>query len=63
MNAMTREFDAAFSAPRGAERKPSAPEICTHALFAQGQRDLLIHHAGSVYRLTITRQNKLILTK
>lgn len=31
-------------------------------LFAVG-KEVLIHHAGEVYRLRVTRQNKLILTK
>jgi hemin uptake protein HemP len=29
----------------------------------QGQREILIRHMGSVYRLQATRQGKLILTK
>jgi len=28
-----------------------------------GQQEILIEHAGHAYRLRITRQNKLILTK
>ncbi len=34
----------------------------SQALFA-GHREVLIEHAGHVYRLRITRQDKLILTK
>jgi hemin uptake protein HemP len=31
--------------------------------LSAGQRTLLIEHAGQVYRLSLTGQNKLILTK
>jgi len=34
----------------------------SHALF-DGRQELFIEHASQVYRLRITRQNKLILTK
>ncbi len=34
----------------------------SHELFCNG-REILIEHAGHAYRLQITRQNKLILTK
>jgi len=34
----------------------------SQALF-NGQQEILIEHAGHVYRLRITRQDKLILTK
>ena len=34
----------------------------SQALFG-GQQEILIEHAGHAYRLRITRQNKLILTK
>jgi len=36
--------------------------VDSHALL-NGQREVLIHHQGSVYRLQATRQGKLILTK
>ena len=36
--------------------------ICSKTLFA-GARELLIDHAGSQYRLRLTNQDKLILTK
>ncbi|MEJ2611926.1 MAG: hemin uptake protein HemP [Candidatus Thiodiazotropha sp.] len=46
-----------------ASRPPSAQiHFDTHELF-QGRQELLIQHAGQLYRLRITRQNKLILTK
>ena len=34
----------------------------SQALF-NGQQEILIEHAGHIYRLRITRQDKLILTK
>jgi len=41
---------------------PSARTYAFNQLSA-GQRTLLIEHAGQVYRLSLTGQNKLILTK
>jgi len=42
-----------------------SPSARTHAFteLSAGQRTLLIEHAGQVYRLSLTGQNKLILTK
>lgn len=42
-------------------RAPS-PALSSQALF-QGTLEVLIRHDGQDYRLRITRQNKLILTK
>lgn len=39
-----------------------AIRIDSRELF-QGQREICIEHAGQAYRLRITRQDKLILTK
>ena len=36
--------------------------LTTEALFA-GQEEIILLHNGAPYRLRITRQNKLILTK
>lgn len=36
--------------------------VSSHTLF-QGEREIGIEHAGSLYRLKITRQGKLILNK
>ena len=36
--------------------------LCTDELF-RGTQQLLIEHAGALYRLRITQNNKLILTK
>lgn len=38
------------------------PVITSEALFA-GSRELVIKHAGDEYRLRLTNQGKLILTK
>lgn len=47
-------------APERAERTP--PRFDSRALL-DGQREILIEHAGEVYRLRHTRNDKLILTK
>lgn len=43
-------------------RHPPGVIIDTGVLF-QGGREVVIQHDGQIYRLRITRQNKLILTK
>ncbi|MBK6998871.1 MAG: hemin uptake protein HemP [Rhodoferax sp.] len=49
--------------PMPAEPPASAPrKLNTTELFA-GQREVVIVHHGEEYRLRITRQEKLILTK
>lgn len=44
--------------------KPSPPPLIhdSSQLFGAG-REVIIRHAGEFYRLRVTRQNKLILTK
>lgn len=42
---------------------PAQPPRVDTRVLLQGARELLIEHAGECYRLRITRQNKLILTK
>ena len=42
---------------------PAPVPISTEALFAPGQREVLIVHGGEQYRLRQTRNGKLILTK
>jgi hemin uptake protein HemP len=37
-------------------------EYDTKTLF-MGEREIVIHHAGSAYRMKITKQGKLILNK
>jgi hemin uptake protein HemP len=52
--------DAATARPGGSHA--AAATVPSHVLFA-GQRRLLIEHAGEIYTLQITKQNKLLLTK
>lgn len=50
--------------PSPAAPPASAPRtISSEALFAPGQREVLILHGGEQYRLRQTRNGKLILTK
>jgi hemin uptake protein HemP len=51
------------SLPRDLEvRQLSMPCLRSEELFGQ-QREIMIQHAGSLYRLRLTHSNKLILTK
>jgi hemin uptake protein HemP len=43
--------------------RPRAEKIVAAAELFEGRREILIRHAGSLYRLRITQTNKLILTK
>lgn len=49
--------------PPGARVPTSAPARIEAAQLFGGQRELVILHRGEEYRLRITRQDKLILTK
>ncbi len=40
-----------------------APIISSGVLFDQDRREVLIEHRGAFYRLRLTKQGKLILTK
>lgn len=55
-NALTA---AKASSPSNTQEKEC---FSSQALFA-GQQEIVIEHAGQSYRLRITRQDKLILTK
>jgi len=46
-----------------ASRPDMAPQILPSTALMQGQRSVAIEHNGAIYRLQITRQGKLILTK
>ncbi len=48
--------------PKPSARTDTTPCFHSHELFC-GRREVCIEHAGQMYRLRITRQNKLILTK
>ncbi len=55
-----RQSDAS---PSGTTTPPAPPQqIDTAVLFAAGP-EIFIKHGGDTYRLRVTRQNKLILTK
>ena len=47
---------------RDAVTPPAARHVDSNELL-QGSKTLVIHHAGNEYRLTITRNDKLILQK
>ena len=53
--------------PRPTSSKPNpsaaAPAIFDAQRLLQGQREIIIEHAGVRYRLRLTRRNKLILQK
>lgn len=54
---------AATNAPARAEPPDEAlPRLHTGELFRAGN-EVLIEHRGEIYRLRLTRQDKLILTK
>ena len=42
---------------------PAPPRVVSAALLLGGQRELVIEHGGERYRLSLTRNGKLILTK
>ena len=46
-------------------RKPASepPRVVTSDALLMGAREIRIAHAGETYRLAVTRQGKLILTK
>lgn len=52
---------SAIRAPAAAPAPP-APRVA-FAELSSGRREVHIEHAGQVYRLSLTAQNKLILTK
>ncbi len=61
------EMPASLSEAQGSS-EPAMPHAAQPAVFSSqalfgGQRELLIMHNGEAYRLRITRQDKLILTK
>lgn len=50
------------SAAERSERNAEQRRISSVSLFGE-EREIRIHHCGNDYRLRITRQDKLILTK
>lgn len=62
-NEINNEFaPAALGTTRSAAARITERYTTSEALFA-GARELLIKHAGDEYRLRLTNQGKLILTK
>lgn len=49
--------------PPPADREIGRPRIVTSSDLFGGESEVLIMHNGVLYRLRITRQDKLILTK
>lgn len=53
--------------PQSASSRPRAIPVTAHKIDSRdlfiGTREVAIHHGGEVYRLRLTGQNKLILTK
>ncbi len=52
----------ATAAPPRPPPSASTPEYASELLL-RGAREVLIHHAGEVYRLRLTATGKLLLTK
>ncbi|MBT9568954.1 MAG: hemin uptake protein HemP [Thiobacillus sp.] len=50
-------------ASRPPGRKPTLPDIIPTDTLFQGNQEILISHNGEHYRLRITKNGKLILTK
>jgi len=65
MSEIQSHVDAAGSAQSRASEQSYEPQLKTYGsreLF-NGSREVAIEHGGSLYRLKITRQGKLILNK
>ncbi|OGV74680.1 MAG: hypothetical protein A3B82_06410 [Methylophilales bacterium RIFCSPHIGHO2_02_FULL_57_10] len=53
-----------LSAVAGESQPKTAGRICLNSVnLFKGEREIIIKHAGDEYRLRITSQGKLILTK
>jgi hemin uptake protein HemP len=50
-------------APQNEENAAPVPRILQATEVFKGEREILIEHAGTCYRLRITRRNRLILQK
>jgi len=49
--------------PAGAGQQPPSQTGIPADLLFQGNQEILIDHHGEIYRLRVTRNSKLILTK
>jgi len=56
-------FHASVSLPSGSNQRSGPPGILRADLLFQGCQEILIEHQGETYRLRITKNGKLILTK
>ena len=54
---------AASRLPVGPRQQPPSQKGIPADLLFQGSQEILINHNGEIYRLRITRNSKLILTK
>lgn len=59
---MESQNSSSLAADAANTPRQSAPRMPSISLF-QGCQEVIIRHDGQDYRLRITRQNKLILTK
>jgi hemin uptake protein HemP len=59
---LTRTRQVDHPQPRPEYKRISVRTLTSQSLF-QGEHEIGIDHAGSLYRLKITRQGKLILNK
>lgn len=61
---MNEHDDNSANATCNAASPAAAEQVEYRSLkLFQGRREVIIQHAGQTYRLRITRQNRLILTK
>ncbi len=58
----TQGASLASTAPRGRTPAATPLEVDSQILMG-GRKEMLIRHAGDMYRLRVTAQGKLILTK
>jgi len=45
------------------DQRPPMPEVISAAMLLRDRRELVIVHGGERYRLSLTKNGKLILTK
>jgi len=61
--ARTPAEQPATASANQAEQKTANEQVLASATLFAGRKEVVIQHDGHDYRLRITRQNKLILTK
>ena len=60
---MQESHDNGSKRPSSSATSASSPRVLDSVVLFGGTREVRIAHAGETYRLTVTRQGKLILTK